>query len=409
MKINEAINWLEYKPRHKDKTDLTKIKKALMLLGNPENNFKSIHITGTNGKGSTAHTISAVLSNNFKTGLFTSPYVTRFNERLQINDAEIADEVLLKYILWAKEFDQQFFKENNDNFSFFELLTLIMIKYFSDEKVEYAVIEVGIGGRLDSTNVITADYAVITSIGLDHTKQLGNTLEEILTEKLGILKNNKKLFMAVEGFDDLVLTFAKEKNATVSFVKSEDYEIINNLPLTFKYEEETFSPSLQGLYQIKNTILAILVLKEIVKDLKIIKEKIGLTKNPGRFEILSYNPLIILDGAHNYEAIDKLCLSLKEMFQDKKIKVLYASMDDKPYLKMITRLKELTSEIYLTSLDYPRALKDFSNDIFNGLKVFNEPLKVFKKLKSTLTKEDCLVVTGSIYLVGVIRNEYFKN
>lgn len=408
MKIKDAINWLEHKPRFKTKTDLEKMKKALSLLGNREKTFKAIHITGTNGKGSTAHLISKVLSKVKKVGLFTSPYVTRFNERLQINDVEIEDEKLLKYIIWAKDFDEFYFNEYDDNFSFFELLTLIMIKYFSDEKVDYAVIEVGIGGKLDATNVIDANYAIITSLGLDHTLQLGSSLEEILTEKLGILKENKMLFTAVDHYDEIILSYAAIKNAKVTFVKDNDYQVFNNFPLAFMYDSKIYTPSLQGLYQVKNIILAILVSKEIIADEMLIKEGIEEAVNPGRFEIITKNPFIILDGAHNYEAIDKLFISLKEIFKDKKIKVLYASMEDKPYVKMIKRIKTLTTEIYLTSLDYPRALKNFSDGVFKGLKIYKDPLNGFKTIKESLLQDDVLVVTGSIYLVSLIRSELIK-
>jgi dihydrofolate synthase/folylpolyglutamate synthase len=244
MKIKEAISWLEGKQRYKIKTDLSKMRKALNIMGNPEKDFKAIHITGTNGKGSVAHTISKVLSKVKKVGLFTSPYVTRFNERLQINDEEIDDDILLNYIIWAKEFDEKYLKEYDDNFSFFELLTLIMIKYFSDEKVDYAVIEVGIGGRLDSTNVIDADYAVITSIGLDHTKQLGDTLEKILKEKLEIAKENKKLFTAVDSLLKVILDYCISKNIELYLVSDNDYELIDKYPLTFKYEGEVYQTNL---------------------------------------------------------------------------------------------------------------------------------------------------------------------
>jgi dihydrofolate synthase/folylpolyglutamate synthase len=405
MKIKEAISWLEGKQRYKIKTDLSKMRKALNIMGNPEKDFKAIHITGTNGKGSVAHTISKVLSKVKKVGLFTSPYVTRFNERLQINDEEIDDDVLLNYIIWAKEFDEKYLKEYDDNFSFFELLTLIMIKYFSDEKVDYAVIEVGIGGRLDSTNVIDADYAVITSIGLDHTKQLGDTLEKILKEKLEIAKENKKLFTAVDSLLKVILDYCISKNIELYLVSDNDYELIDKYPLTFKYEGEVYQTNLQGLYQVKNTILAVEVLKQIIDDVELIKEGVFEVVNPGRFEVISKEPYIILDGAHNYEAIMKLGESITEIFGDKNIKVLYASMEDKPYIKMVERLRMLTDEVYLTSINYPRALKDFSADIFKGLEVFPDPLEGFFKLKNFLEKDEVLVVTGSIYLVSLIRNE----
>lgn len=404
MKIKEAINWLESKPRFKEKTNLEKMKNALMILGNPQKSFQAIHVTGTNGKGSVSHFLSATLAKVFKVGLFTSPYVIKFNERLQINNLQIEDEVLLKYLNWAKEFDEKYFKDFADNFSFFELLTLIAIKYFSDENVQYAVIEVGIGGRLDSTNVIDSEYAVITSLGLDHVEQLGGSLESILKEKLGVVKQKKTLFTAVTDYKEIINDYIKSKEAKVHYLEDSDYQLLKNYPLTFKYEGNIYTPGLQGLYQVKNAILAIMVLKNLVNDNKMIEEGLKETINPGRFEIVNNNPLIILDGAHNYEAMDKLVISLKTIFKDKNIKVLYGSMADKPYEKMIKRLKELTSEIFLTSLPFPRSLKDFNNEIFQGLTVYNDALGGFKEIKKHLKEDDLLVVTGSMYLVSLIKN-----
>lgn len=408
MKIKEAINWLESKPRFKQKSNLDKMKNALMFLGNPEKDFQAIHITGTNGKGSVSKYLSTTLAKRFKVGLFTSPYVIKFNERLQINNLQIKDDLLLKYIIWAKEFDEEYFLNYNDNFSFFELLTLIAIKYFSDEKVEYAVIEVGIGGRLDSTNVIDAEYAVITSLGLDHVEQLGGTLESILKEKLGVVKDHKTLFTTLGEYEEIINEDINNKKAKVHYLDDSDYELINNYPLMFKYQENIYTPGLQGLFQVKNAILAIMVLKSLNLDNKIIQEGLKETINPGRFEIVSSDPLIILDGAHNYEAIDKLVFSLKTIFKDKNIKVLYASMVDKPYEKMIKRLKDLTKEISLTSLPFPRSLKDFNQEIFKGLKVYPDALMGFQEIKKDLTNDDLLVVTGSMYLVSLIKNNLNK-
>lgn len=404
MRIKEAISWLELKPRFKDKTDLSKMKHALKLLGNPERNFKAIHITGTNGKGSVAHFLSSSLKEVKKVGLFTSPYVIRFNERLQINDFEIENDKLLSYILWAKEFDEDYLKKFNDNFSFFELLTLIAYQYFSDEKVDYAIIEVGIGGRLDATNVINADINIITSLGIDHVDQLGDTKEEILKEKLAIVKENKTLFTAVTEYDKLIINDINSKNGQVYFVKDEDFQIINTFPLQVKYQETIYNSGLQGLYQIKNMILAVKVLDHLNINKDVILKGISETKNPGRFEVIEDNPYIILDGAHNVEATRKLLESLKEIFPNKLIKVLYTSMVDKPYEKTIKLLKEEVFELNLTKLHFPRALNSFDEDIFEDLNIYKTPIEGFNELQEKLKNNEVLVITGSMYLVSEIRN-----
>ncbi len=404
MKIKEAINWLELKPRFKDKTDLSKMSNALKMLDNPQNNFKAIHITGTNGKGSVAHFISSALKEEMNVGLFTSPYVTRFNERLQINDLEIEDEKLLKYILWAKEFDEDYFQSHNDRFSFFELLTLIAFKYFSDEKVDYAIIEVGIGGRLDATNVINADINIITSLGVDHIEQLGNKKEDILKEKLGIVKETKTLFTAVSEYDHIINSDLESKKGRVYYVKEDEFNIVSSYPLKVEYKGVIYESGLQGIYQVKNLVLAVKVLKYLnVKETSILKG-VKETLNPGRFEVIKNNPFVVLDGAHNLEAIIKLLESLKKIFKDKQIKVLYASMIDKPYEKMVKKLKEEVDELNLTSLQFPRALNNFNESIFKGLNVYDTPVEGYKNIEKNLKDDEVLVITGSMYLVSEIRN-----
>lgn len=408
MKVKEAINWLETKPRFKEKVSLDKMKNALKILDHPEKNFKAIHITGTNGKGSVAKFLSNTLKTNYKVGLFTSPYIVKFNERIQINNEFIKDEDLLEYILWAKDFDDKYFSKYQDNFSFFELLTLIAIKYFNDQNVDYAIIEAGIGGKLDSTNVIDSKISVITSVGIDHVDQLGETLEEILEQKLGIVKEEGVLFTAIKDFNDVIDNTILNKNAKVKYITN-NFEIINEYPLEFKYNDLTYKPNLQGLYQINNAMLAIEVLKYLNQDKKVIIKGINETINPGRFEIIKTNPTIILDGAHNFEAIKKLTESLKLMFPNKKINILFTAMGDKPYIKMVKRLKETTPYVYLTQLTLPRALKNFNEDVFKGLKVYEKPLEAFLTIKETLDVDDILVITGSMYLVSEIRNYILNN
>lgn len=404
MQLKEAISWLENRPRFKDKVSLDKMRKLNQRLGNPDQSFKSIHITGTNGKGSTAHFLSGILKSKYKVGLFTSPYILKFNERLQINDEMIEDEKLLNYILTIKKFIEEYEREIDDKFTFFEILTIIAFLYFKDEKVDYAIIEVGIGGRLDSTNIINPVAAVITSLGYDHEMQLGNSLESILDNKLGIVKNNVPLFTAVVGFDEMINAYVDKHETNVTYVKSNEVEIASNFPLEFIFNGVTYQPRMQGLFQITNALLALKVAKKIDDSItnKELVKGINSSYNPGRFELVKVNPYVILDGAHNEAAMKALFESVNKFFNKDKVKVLFACMDDKPFPEMIEILKKMSNEIILTEIDYHRAYKVVN--MHEQFKKFQNPLDGYKEIVSKMSNDEVLIVTGSLYFVSFMKN-----
>lgn len=404
MNLKEAISWLENRPRFKDKISLEKMNSLNIKLGSPDKYFKSIHITGTNGKGSTAHFLSGILKTKYKVGLFTSPYILKFNERLQINDQMISDERLLEYILKIKEFIENYEVLIDDKFTFFELLTIIAFQYFKDEEVDYAIIEVGIGGKLDSTNIINSELAIITSLGKDHEMQLGSSLESILDNKLGIVKNETPLFTAVTGFDEMINNHVKTMDTTVKYISRSDAEIINNFPLEFKFENVLYKPKMQGLFQVNNALLAINAAKLIDDSFneEELVEGINNSYNPGRFELIKEKPYVILDGAHNKEAMLALSESIGMFFNKDKVKVLFACMDDKPFDEMISILKKMSSEIILTEIDYHRAYKVSS--MHENLLKYQDPIKGYKEITKRLKEDEVLIITGSLYFVSFMKN-----
>ena len=410
MNLNEAINWLETRPRFKDKVSLDKMILATKKLGNPQDHFKSIHITGTNGKGSVAHYLSSVLAHQYKVGLFISPYIIKFNERIQINNDMIDDETLLNQIVFIKDFSEAFYEQTNEHLTFFELLTLMAFKYFREEKVDYAIIEVGIGGALDATNVITPILSIITTVGLDHQKQLGNTLESILLNKLGIVKEGVPLITGVLGFNELIDAYLGKLNSKVYYLDTSKIKLIKPYLLEFKFEYHTYKPSLQGLYQMENISLSVMALNLLFPKMPVqmIKDGIKEATNPARFEIIEENPTIILDGAHNKEAINNLDVSLKTIFKDKKIKVLFACMQDKPFNEMLASLSEITNDITLTTIDYHRALDINSEELLFDLPRIKDPIEAFNKIYNLLDKDDVLVITGSLYFASFMRNYLIK-
>lgn len=400
--INELINWVENRPRFKDKTDLKKMQQAASFLGDPQNDYQVIHITGTNGKGSTAHFISSVLSQVKRVGLFTSPYVVKFNERIQINDQMISDADLLKNLSFMKTFIESYEAQTDETFTFFEIMTLMAFKYFSDQKVDYAIIEVGIGGTLDSTNIVNPRLSIITSLGFDHQNQLGDSLESILKNKLGIVKKHTPLITGVEGFDDQINAHATFMESAVFYLKDEMITIQQKSPLIFSFEHHTYKPNLQGIYQAKNASLAIMAMHYLEPKLpiKTIKKGISEAFNPGRFEIISEKPLIILDGAHNLSAMETLLKTIEATYPTYHKKVLFASMQDKPFLKLLDLIETITDDITLTTIDYHRAL---DIDGLNYQKI-KDPILAFNTLSQSLAEDELLLVTGSLYFVSFIRN-----
>ena len=301
MNYNSTIKWIFSKsPIYQNigaaayKKDLKNILKLSKHLNNPYHNFKSIHIAGTNGKGSTAHMISSVLQEaNYKVGLYTSPHLVDFRERIKINGKMI-----------EKDFITDFIKDNidflNDNsFSFFEMTVGLAFEYFNKNSIDIAVIEVGMGGRLDSTNIISPQVSVITNISFDHTKFLGNTIEEIAKEKAGIIKEGTAVVIGEKqnNTSDLFIDIAKEKKSEISFAD----ELI----------EDEYDCDLKGVYQKMNIKTSIQTINELVKlgfiiseenivdGLKNVKMNTGIL---GRWEIIGKAVLIIYDVAHNHES-----------------------------------------------------------------------------------------------------------
>ncbi|MDY0023874.1 MAG: Mur ligase family protein, partial [Candidatus Izemoplasmatales bacterium] len=195
--VSEAQNWIENIKRFGSKLDLKRMEKVVEILGHPEKSFKSVHVAGTNGKGSTSTYLKSILAQaGFKVGIYTSPYVVKFNERIAINDEYISDDDLVKYANILYPLTEKMLLED-ETVTFFEILTLMSFLYFKDNQVDYAIIEVGLGGLLDATNVIIPEISVITNISYDHMKQLGNTLESIALNYLGIVKDNVPLFTSI--------------------------------------------------------------------------------------------------------------------------------------------------------------------------------------------------------------------
>lgn len=395
--------------------DLSAIKALLNELGNPQDKIKVIHIAGTNGKGSTANYIANTLAKTSKCGLFTSPYMVEINEEVQINGKAIIDEEFFSYIDLIKPVCENLDKRDLKN-TYFEVMTALMYKYFYDKKVDVCVVETGLGGRLDSTNIVKKPLAsIITTISMDHTNILGNTIEEIAWNKAGIIKKNVPVFIypQVEEAFDVILKEANEKN---SRIYKFDFDEIKIKTQNDNYNEFDFrnykniKTSLIGKVQIYNACNAINFLdyfkEEFFLDENIIKEGIFESKNSGRMELISKNPKVLIDGSHNKESIDALIKSLK-LFKYNRLIVGFSVLKDKDYDYIIENLSSVADEMVITKVDNPRAfdldeLEKIVGEKFANVKAIDDIKNAYEYTKQISKENDLVLWCGSLYLIGEI-------
>ncbi len=379
------------------KKDLTNTLSLTAHLGNPHQKFKSVHVAGTNGKGSTSHMIAAVLQEaGYKVGLYTSPHLKDFRERIKINGNCISEKEVVQFIKNNKTFLEQ------QKLSFFEMTVGLAFDYFAKQKVDIAIIEVGLGGRLDSTNIITPEVSVITNIGFDHTQMLGNTLPEIAFEKAGIIKKGIPV----------VVSERQPEVQNVFLKRSEELAA----PIYFAEDEvtEDYKSDLLGLYQQKNSKAAVQTLlvlrkqgfkisdKEIKKGLLEVVNNTGLL---GRWQTLGHNPLIICDTAHNKEGLTYVLKQLAEQVFEK-LHIVIGVVNDKD-LSSVLPLFPKNAMYYFCRPDIPRGLDadelriEASSFQLNGLSYLSV-LQALNAARSNTKSTDLIFVGGSTFVVAEV-------
>ncbi len=349
MKYYETLEYIHSLGAFSHEAGLDRIGEVCCRLNNPQNNFKCIHVAGTNGKGSVCTFISSVLKcAGYKVGIFVSPYITDFCERIQINGEYISRDDLCR--LSKQVID------TNVTLTEFEFITAVGFLYFNEKKIDIAVIETGLGGRFDATNIISAPIvSVITKIGLDHTAILGDTIEQIAKEKCGIIKSNTVVTCANQ--TKAVIDTIKHYAPKVIIPKVDELNIIKSSLLgnEFRYKNSYYKTLLGGDFQIENALVAIETLKNSGLNICDTDIEIGLQQAfiPARLEVVSQNPLIVLDGAHNPDGADALCPALCEC---KNITAIVGVMCDKNYEEVLSKTLPLCKNVICTKPNVPRAL-----------------------------------------------------
>lgn len=399
---------------------LDRILKLLEIMGNPQDNLKFIHVAGTNGKGSICKLLSAVLTaQGYKTGLFISPYITDFRERIQINDEMISKETLTKAVEETYPLVEKL-RENDCIITEFEYVMALEFYIHNKANCDVVVLETGMGGLYDCTNVIKPPLcSIITTIGLDHTAILGDTIEEIALQKCGIIKENS--FAVTSKQEDAVIkvmeAVAKEKN--IPLYKSDDLQIkviSTNIDKTIlDYNGLELDLNLAGLHQIENAKTALTAIENLRKNnlLQISNQSIiaGYKNavNPARLETIAKNPLVILDGAHNPNGINALKNSIDLYLKDQKIICIMGMLSDKDSISSINMLDGVFEEIVCVPIDNPRTLTEDElaskcKDHFNKVTAEKDIFKAFDyAYKQAKTNGYTLLICGSLYLAGEIR------
>ncbi len=412
MNVDKALEKLFSLHTFGIKLGLENITRFLEHLNNPQKKLKAFHIAGSNGKGSTSSFIASMLMEfNYKTGLYTSPHFVRFNERIKIDNHEIPNEYVADFLSDNEQII------DNDKLTFFEVTTAMAFQYFYEMQVDYAVIETGLGGRLDATNVLEPLGIIITSISLEHTNILGTTLREIASEKAAIIKKDSQVFCGKLPSEAEDIIEQKCSQTKSMLYKIQDYVIEKNNTLELYTEElelDDFKMPLRGNYQKYNAALAGLTvtktletdnLRAISRGIKKVLKNTGLQ---GRYELYWQKPDIIFDSAHNPESIQKFLTEyLTDYKKYNKRVLLFGVMKDKSIKEILKLLKDYFDEIHIAQIESERACKIDELRIIAGelgLSVITEynPAKFVEDFKDQ-NQENCLVVAGSMYLLGEVK------
>lgn len=423
MKYEEAMKYITEVGNFGSNYGLERTYKLLEHLGNPERDLKLIHIAGTNGKGSTTSMITEILmGEGYKVGMYTSPFIEEFEERIQINRNNIPKESLAILMDEIKVAVDKVIEAGYNHPTEFEIITVLMLLYFKKENIDFGVIEVGLGGTLDSTNVIKPIIQVITSISFDHTNLLGNTLEKIAREKSGIIKKGiptviypqqEEVLKVIKNkcFEmDSELYIANNENLKFKNIVNLDkpYQLLkyNNeidilLPLLGEHQIINLSVAMQAIEVLNNKNIIDISIANIVKSIKNVSWK-------GRLEVLSNNPYVVIDGAHNIQGIKTLSRNIKKYFKYENLYLILGILADKDVEEMIKIITPMAKKVYSVTPNSIRgelaeSLKDEVSKFNKNCKAFDKYEEAYLEALNDASEKDLILASGSLYMIGDMR------
>lgn len=415
MNYQETLDYINSVRRNVWKLGLSRTRELLNMLGNPQDELRFMHIGGTNGKGSTSAMLESVLrAAGCRTGLFPSPYVEEFRERIQVSGVKISEEDLCRITerveICADKMD--------DEPSHFEIVTAIGMLYFKEQKCDIVVLEVGLGGEFDASNVIKApDVAVLTNIGLDHTDYLGTTLGEIARTKAGIIKTGSAvvLYPNVPEVTDIIKEVCEEKRCELTItdfgrMKAKHADLSGQ---TFCWDDKEYKLGLAGEYQLRNAAVALTVIEKMrelgweISD-EAIMAGLADAKWPARFEVLGTNPIFILDGGHNSQCAEAVAESLERYLPGRKLTLIIGMLRDKDYEKALDKLLPYAKKCFCLNPDSERALS--ADELVRIIKSKGVPAEAFGDadiaVAYALHGAEPALAFGSLYMAGAIRRAY---
>ena len=404
----EVEKWLHSRIGLNFRSGLGRMQRAVDLLGNPEQSYPIIHVTGTNGKGSTIAFMRELFARHGKkVGTFTSPHIISIHDRICINGEPISDEDFIRLADQVKAMEQRLLETNNQ-LSFFELLTLIALLYFKEQEVDLVLLEVGIGGLLDTTNVVTGEIAVITSIGLDHQETLGNSLAEIAEQKAGIFKSGKSAVIANLAPEAQIVCHKVAENLGVTLYQADhDFSFKNGRFSSSLADLNQLKLGLEGAYQEENAALALQAFLLFMNqrgekvDEKVVQKALKQTRWAGRLEAITDHTY--LDGAHNLPALERLVEFIQEKIQQGyKAQILFGALKRKDYGGMLAYLTEHLPDatLYVTSFDYQGSLEEQDLGGYRNIASYRDFIDNFE---ASAEEKDLLFVTGSLYFISEVR------
>lgn len=442
--VKEAISWLDTQKSsvpNNNGSGVEKVKVALSFIGNPHHGIPAIHITGTNGKGSTtAFLRELLLSQGLQVGTFTSPHIMTFKERFTFNGELISDEDLLSIVEEMVHVNEYMEQTEFGRLVFFELYTVMMALYFKMIKPDVCLIEVGIGGRRDCTSVIEGQISIITTIGLDHSDKLGNTVEEVAAEKAGLIKRGTQVVTGLieQGPLNVIEDYAREMNAAIYRYQT-DFgmsDVLNHLDQgsTFNFwqimtdpnetQQNNFAIGMLGIHQIQNATVAIQAFKlwmdfiEQPIDWVVAKPALQHTNWIARMERINEDPFVYIDGAHNVAGLTALKGLVQEYFPHKTIRILYAGLDSKNQLEQLPLLSTFNSvSLTVTEFGHPHAmtLTQFQEVVQEVPEKLGQTIQYVADWKPYVAdfinhkdSDEMLLITGSLYFVSEVRQFIVK-